>query len=264
MFYVPLILMFVISLDNWASVGMFKLSALDPARFSLDNYALLVKYKALPRLYIVTAAMASVAAIGGALIATAGGYGLLRAGRRLRSFTVAIIAITTAVPTTVIVIPLFIEMHYLGITGVSAVLLKGMLVSSGVIVAWQYMKGIPQAYFDSATIDGAGDLQVIWHILIPISKPLFALTAIGQGILFANDYLWQTINLVREVTQTAVVALTNMIITTSFLAIPPGEMMRRFNVEMAAGIAMLVPMLFIFFIGRKHLLNFTLEGGVKQ
>ena len=202
--------------------------------------------------------------MGGGMLAVAGGYGLLRMGPRGRAVAIGIIAIATAIPVTVIIIPLFIEMHYLGLTGLPGVLLKGVMVSSGVIVAWQYMKSIPQGYFDSATIDGANDLQMIWHILIPISKPLFALTAIGQGIAFTNDYLWQSMNLLFPKMQTVVVGMTNLIVTTSWTLSTPGAPMRRDNIEAAAGVAMLLPMVLIFFAGRKQLMNFKLEGGVKE
>lgn len=264
MFYIPLLIMFLISLDNWSAVKVFTLGAITPSRFSLSNYAIIIKQKALPMLYVRTILMAAAVSLGAGVIATAGGYGMLRAGKALRSVTIVIIAITTAVPISVVIIPLFIEMHYLGLAGVPAVLLKGILVSSGVIIAWQYMKGIPQGYFDSATIDGAGDFKMLWYILIPISKPLFALTAIAQGILFTSDYLWQAVNLAREGTQTVVVSMANLIMTTSFLIAGTSNPLRRINIEMAAGIAMLLPMALIFFVGRKQLMNFTLEGGIKQ
>jgi ABC-type glycerol-3-phosphate transport system permease component len=255
--------MVLLSLDNWEDVRVFRLSEISAARFTLENYQLIVTQKNLPRLYITTLLMSAAVSIGGGIIATAAGYGMLKASRRMRAFTIAIIAIATAVPISVIVIPLFIEMHYLRLSGIPAVLLKGTMVSSGVIVAWQYMKGIPQGYFDSATIDGAGDLQMLWHILIPISKPLFALTAIGQGITFTGDYLWQSLNLIKVATQTAVVAMANLVVSTSF-SMSLTNVMRRVNIEMAAEVAMLIPMALIFFIGRRHLLNFTLEGGIKQ
>jgi ABC-type glycerol-3-phosphate transport system permease component len=256
--------MALISFDNWSTVKTFGLREINIERFTLENYGRLIASKALFRLYLNTALMSAVAALGGGILAVAGGYGMLRASRRMRTFAIAIIAIATAVPITVIIIPLFIEMHYLGLSGLPAVLLKGVLVSSGVIIAWQYLKSIPQGYFDAATIDGTNDLQMLWHILIPISKPLFALIAIGQGIAFTTDYLWQSMNLVVPKIQTAVVGMTNLVMTSQFLLSTPAEPMRRINIEMAAGIAMLLPMLLIFFAGRKQLMNFKLDGGVKE
>jgi ABC-type glycerol-3-phosphate transport system permease component len=263
-FYIPLILMTLISLNDWTNEKTFTLGIIRVTNLTLDNYAKLISAKGLLRLYMNTAIMSASVAMVSGVLGVAGGYGMLRMGPRGRAVAIGIIAIATSIPVTVIIIPLFIEMHYLGLSGLPSVLLKGILVSANVIVAWQYMKSIPQGYFDSATIDGANDFQVIWHILIPISKPLFALTAIGQGIIFVQDYLWQSMNLVLPKMQTVVVGMTNLIITTSWALSTPAAPMRRDNIEAAAGIAMLLPMALIFFAGRKQLMNFKLDGGLKE
>ena len=259
--------MVLISLNDWSNLVDFDLRAISLRKITFDNYRLLIIGKALFRLYFNTALMTAIVSVVGAMFTVVGGYGMLRASAKMRTIAIVIIAFAVAVPSTVVIIPLFIEMYYLGLSGLPAVMLKGMLVSSGVIVAWQYFKRVPQGYFDSATIDGANSLQIIWHILIPISGPLFAMTMIGQGTAFLGDYLWLSLNLIRENSQTVIVAMTNMTITSNFnigVLGFAGKNMRRVNIEMASGIVIFLPMLLIFLAGRKKLMDFKLEGGIKE
>lgn len=265
MFYIPLVLIVMISLNDWSQYQVFDLKAINLSKLTFNNYWLLIRAKSLIRLYITTAGFAFVSAIGGGILTVVSGYALLRMGPFLKAVSIAIIAMATAVPITVIIIPLFIEMHYLALSGLPAVLLKGVMVSGGAVVAWQYFKSVPQGYFDSATIDGANSLQIIWHILIPISKPLFAMMAISNGITFCTDYMWQALNLINPKMQTVVVSMTNTMIGSVFTLLAAGDNgMLRTNIEMAAGVAMLIPMVLIFFAGRKQLMNFKLEGGIKE
>jgi ABC-type glycerol-3-phosphate transport system permease component len=52
--------------------------------------------------------------------------------------------VSLAIPSTVIIIPLYMEIHYLGISGITAVLLKSLCAPSMIILAWQFLKGMPE------------------------------------------------------------------------------------------------------------------------
>ena len=259
-FYIPLIFMALMSLGTGAGYRFVNLRTINFAEMSLGNYATFAKTGPVVRWYANTMLYAGAVAVGSGLLALAGGFAMMKMKARLRRFTLTILVVALAVPSTVVVIPLFLEVHYLGIAGLPAVLLKSLAVPGGIIIAWQFLKSMPDGYFEAAVLDGAGDLQTIWHIVLPISKPVFALVVVTKGMEFMGDYLWQSINLVSPNMQTVLVAFTNMIWTVSSNF---GGTESMINIKMAMGVGMFVPMLLIFLAGRKHLMDYTTEGGVK-
>jgi ABC-type glycerol-3-phosphate transport system permease component len=259
-FYVPLICMALLSLGTGLGARFVNLRTINFAEMSLGNYAALSRAGPVARWYANTMIYAAVVAIGSGILALAGGFAMVKMKARLRRLTLVILVIAMAIPSTVIIIPLFLEMRYMGISGLPAVMLKSLAVPSGIIIAWQFLKSMPDGYFEAAVLDGATDLQTLWHIVLPISKPVFALTAIGKGMEFMGDYLWQSINLISPKMQTVVVAFTNQIWT---VASSVGGTESMINIKMAMGVGMFIPTLLIFLAGRKHLMDYTVDGGVK-
>jgi len=66
----------------------------------------------------------------------------------------------------------------------------GLGVSFGTLVMRSYFKGIPQEIIDSAVVDGASSWQVLWRILVPISKPAITALIIFFSIWTWNDFLF--------------------------------------------------------------------------
>jgi ABC-type glycerol-3-phosphate transport system permease component len=59
----------------------------------------------------------------------------------------------------------------------------------GVFLLRQYFIKVPSEYIESAKMDGAGHLQIWWHIILPMSRPALAALAIIQFRLSWNDFL---------------------------------------------------------------------------
>lgn len=260
-FYIPLILMVLLSFNTGAGDRFIDLRTLAFKDLTFSNYATMASRGILARWFANTIAYAAIMGLGAAFLGIAGAFAMLRMSKRMRAFSLAILALSMVVPTTVVIIPLFLEIHYLHLTGLPAVILKGLATPSGIIIAWQLLKGVPDGYFEAATMDGANDLQMIWYIIIPICKPVFALIAITGAVGSTVDYLWQSVNLISPKVQTVLVAFTNQIWTSMFVMDTGAN---RLNIQMAMGVTMLAPAILIFMLGRKQLMNYTTEGGLKE
>lgn len=53
-----------------------------------------------------------------------------------------------------------------------------------------YMESIPISYYNAAKVDGCSDLEFIWRVLIPISKPALFTMGILSFIAGWNSFLW--------------------------------------------------------------------------
>ena len=102
-------------------------------------------------------------------------------------------------PLQAVLVPNYIIAEKLGITNnYLAIILPGIFAPFGTFLLRQNMKALPAAYFEAAKIDGAGELYIFIHIVLPQMKSgIAALTMltfieywnlVEQVIIFIKDY----------------------------------------------------------------------------
>ena len=69
-----------------------------------------------------------------------------------------------------------------------AMILPGAISAWNVIMFVNFFKGIPDSLRESATIDGAGHLRILFSIVLPLSKALLTTIALFTIVGFWNDY----------------------------------------------------------------------------
>jgi multiple sugar transport system permease protein len=102
---------------------------------------------------------------------------------------------TLMVPPVVTVVPLYLMMVQLGLRNTFAGLVLPYLLGSpyAVFLLREFFRGIPSELTDAARIDGAGIWRTLWHIVIPLSRPVIATLAIITVVTHANNFLWPLI-----------------------------------------------------------------------
>ena len=60
----------------------------------------------------------------------------------------------------------------------------------GVILCHNYMQGLPGELFESARLDGCGEVRALFYVAIPLSKPIIATIVVMKMIDFYNDFIW--------------------------------------------------------------------------
>lgn len=137
----------------------------------------------------------SVIAVGLGLIilvvcAATTAYALARFAFPGRNFVLGIILLTMMVPPDILTVPLFLTLRSLGLLGsyfglalIYAVGGFGMAV----FLLRGYFMDVPRELEDAARMDGASTLQVLWHVILPLSIPGFLTVVIIQAIGMWND-----------------------------------------------------------------------------
>jgi putative aldouronate transport system permease protein len=69
-----------------------------------------------------------------------------------------------------------------------ALILPGAVSGFNLVVIRQFFLSIPQDLIDSARIDGANDLQILWRIALPLSKAVLAVIALFYAVGIWNDF----------------------------------------------------------------------------
>jgi ABC-type glycerol-3-phosphate transport system permease component len=69
-----------------------------------------------------------------------------------------------------------------------------------VIIMSNFMKRLPEEVIEAGELDGAGFGHLFFHIVLPMSMPIIAFTAIQQFNCVWNDFMWPLIALARNQT----------------------------------------------------------------
>ena len=87
------------------------------------------------------------------------------------------------------IIPNFLlvkSLHLLNTYG--ALILPGAISAFNLVVVRQFFLAIPQDLLDSARIDGANDVQILWRVVLPLSKAVLAVVALFYAVGIWNDF----------------------------------------------------------------------------
>lgn len=117
-----------------------------------------------------------------------------------------------------------------------------------------YFDTIPVEIEDASKIDGAGDLQMILKIVLPLAKPAIVVTCVMVLITVWNEYLFSTTFLLDSRTYSLAGGLYQL---------QSNDYSRSWPMFTAASILTSVPLLLIFFRVQKYMVSGLTAGGVK-
>lgn len=127
------------------------------------------------------------------LISLLAGYGFGRL--RFRGREIFFIALMSALflPAPAILVPVFVELKGFHLIG-TRVGLSFIYVATGVPFATLLMRAffasLPAELADAARIDGAGELRIFWHVMLPLAGPGVATISIFQVLFTWNELMF--------------------------------------------------------------------------
>jgi multiple sugar transport system permease protein len=123
----------------------------------------------------------------------------------------------------------------------------------GIFLMRQFFLSIPRDLEKAARIDGAGTLQIIFQVILPVSRPIMATLAILTFVGAWNNFLWPLI----------ITDSDNLRVLTVALSAFQGQFSTQWNLMMAATFVALVPLLLLFFLFQKQLVRSISTSGFK-
>jgi len=165
-----------------------------------------------------------------------------------------IVLATYMVPSQAILVPQFILYRKIGLFDSHfGLILLGSFSVLGTFMLRQFFMGVHQEFIESAKIDGANHARIFWSIALPLVRPAVATYAILRFIWTWNDYQNPLIFLRSDKLFTIPLAVQKF---TSL----SGEF---YSLIMAAAVSAILPLLIVFIIGQKSVINGIALGGVK-
>jgi multiple sugar transport system permease protein len=196
------------------------------------------------------------AAIGDTLSALLVAYGFARFRAPFKNVLFTMMLATLMIPFAVRLVPEYLGFARLGLIDTLWPLVLPAFLGSPfyIFLLRQFFTTIPIAMDEAATIDGAGPIRVLFQILAPQLRPALIVVLISSFTFNWNDFLRPLIYLNSPGNRTAAVALS------FFNAMYGGT---PFHLMMAAALAMLIPVLVLFFALQRYYIQGVVISGVK-
>ncbi len=204
-----------------------------------------------------TIVVTTLSVIGQVLSCSLVGYAFARLRFRGRGPLFIIMISTMMLPPQVTMIPMFILFRWFGWVDTILPLVVPMFFGTPfyVFMFRQFFAQIPEALVEAARIDGCGHLRIWWQIMLPLCRPVIAITAIFVFIFVWNDFLGPLIYLHSEQQMTLAVALNQF--RNQY-----GDF-RDMNLLMAASIVTMIPCIVLFMAAQKQFVGGLALGAVK-
>lgn len=162
---------------------------------------------------------------------------------------------TMMIPMQVIIVPLFIEMRYLGLVDSYAGLLLPTVVSSfGVFMLRQAFLALPKELDEAAYVDGAGHVRVFAQVLLPLVAPALATFAVFAFMSSWNAFLWPLVIAQTEAHMTLPVGLSLL----------QGRYSTAWNVVMAGSTVSVLPILALYVFAQRYVVRGITFTGIKS
>lgn len=195
--------------------------------------------------------------IGQVLSCSLVGYAFARLRFRGRTPMFIVMIATMMLPAQVTMIPMFILFRWFGWIDTILPLVVPLFFGTPfyIFMFRQFFAQVPEALVEAARIDGCGHVRVWWQIMLPLCRPVIAITAIFVFIFAWNDFLGPLIYLHSQDQMTLAVALNSF--KNQY-----GDF-RDAHWLMAASIVTMVPCILLFFAAQKQFVGGLQLGAVK-
>jgi multiple sugar transport system permease protein len=222
-----------------------------PAAPTLESYKSLFADFDFGRYLINTIVVVLIGFVGMFFMAMAG-YGFAKFRFRGKGFLFLLVLSTLMVPIQVTMIPTYLILNSVHLTNTLVGIALPTLVSAfNIFLFRQFMATIPDELLEAARLDGAGELRVLWSIVLPMSKPILAVGGVLTFISGWNSFIWPLIiaNDQQNYTLSVGISLLN-----KQLAINP-------PLQMAGASLMVVPIVIVFLLFQRYIVQgFTMSG----
>jgi len=189
-------------------------------------------------------------------IATLTAYAFARIEFPHRDALFVVVLAAMMIPGQLALIPNYVTLHHLGwINTLQGIIVPHISSVFGAFLLRQAFLSLSSEIFDAAKIDGASHLRSLFSVAIPIVRPVIATLILYLFIAKWNAYLWPLIVTNSQDMRTLPVGL--VMVRNAEYQIGPEHLM-------AASLFVLLPVLIVFFIAQKQLIEGLAAGAVKQ
>ncbi len=141
-------------------------------------------------------------------------------------------------PVQIAAVPEFVEIKYLGLLNSRlSLVIPALIQVFGIFLLREHFKTIPLELEEAARIEGAGELQILRMVVVPLSWPAISAVSIITAQYIWNDFFWPNLYITSPARMVAPLGLVTL--QNAYLSGPVGAIF--------AGLSILVIPVAVFF-----------------
>jgi len=250
----PILLMILSSFKT--SVDIYKNPLGLPTSFSLDTYRTLLSKIPFTTYFMNSAFVSIVSVVLIVVVCSLASFYIARFKFSWNQALFFIFLLGMMIPIKLGIVPLFILMRDLGLIN-SLWSLILMNTATGIpltmLILTGFCKTMPYELEEAARMDGAGNLRVLWHVVLPLMRPALGTVVIINFIAAWNDFFFPLIFITDKMKRTIPVGMMSLF----------GEHSADWG-SLFAGLTLAsLPMILLFFIASKQFMEGLTAGAIK-
>ena len=193
--------------------------------------------------------------LGTVLSCTLAAYGFSRIKFKTRRFWFAALLLTMCLPSQVLMIPQYLLFNRFGWVGTYLPIIVPRFCGDAfnVFLLMQFMKNVPKEMDEAAIMDGCNPFQMFYRIMLPLVKPAISTVAVLSFMSSWSDFMGALLYLNKP----------SMYPVSYALKLFSDESGTNYGPMFAMSLASLIPVLILFFIFQKSLVEGISTTGVK-
>ncbi len=206
--------------------------------------------------------VAVVSTFGAVLTAALVGYSFARFRYPARDVLFIITLSTMMLPVEVTLIPLYLMFAKIGwLDSYKPLIIPSFFGGSAFLIFLmrQFFLSIPLDLDEAARIDGAGYVRIFWQILMPLSIPVTATAAVLTFMSQWNEFLYPFIYLNTKTKYTLAIGIRYFQAVAGFA----DDTEPKYHLLMAASVMMTAPIIILFFLAQRYLVQGIVMSGIK-
>jgi len=179
-------------------------TAFHPAEFStrfdlsapltLSNFRRAWEAAPFARYFFNTTVLTGMILVAQLVISTLAAYAFARFRFRGRNLAFALVLMQLVVMPDLLVVANYKTMAQLGlIDSLLAIGLPYFASAFAIFLLRQTFMSIPKELDDAARVEGAGALQILWRVYVPLARPVYTAFALVSVSFHWNNFLWPLI-----------------------------------------------------------------------
>lgn len=182
-------------------------------------------------------------------------YAFARFEFKGKNFLFFIVMLTMMIPAQLIFLPLFLMMSKMSLINTYLSLILPFASSAfGIFLLRQRFMQIPDELIEAAKLDNASDVTILYKIMLPQAKSTLVTFILFSFISNWNDYFWPLVMTTKDTVRTLPLGVSMLKSTMDGIS---------WNVLMAGNMILVVPIILIFLLAQKRIIDAFVYTGIK-
>lgn len=241
-----------------------------PYVFDLTGYKTIMQDKNFVNALGVSLFVTIVGVVINLFLSVTGAYALSKKNLPGRKFMLGMILFTMLFSGGLVPTYMIIKQYGL-VNSIWSMIIPTAISTYYLIIMKNYFLNLPQGLLEAAYLDGANEWQVLWKIVIPISKPFLATFALFYCVERWNEWYNAMLYISKQALRPLQIYLREILINmNSQLSAQAQQMIAgtmkasSTAIQMAAIIITTVPIMLVYPYLQKYFVNGVMVGGLKE